>query len=372
MLGYDEASTILNAPETFASSNSIFGPGAGAIDAFPALISADGERHGRLRALTAKTLDAGAQERRWRALLRGFAGEQIASLPEGGFDVLRDLAEPLAWRAVLALVGVAPDRADATRADAQLVARGFGVPLASGDDGPSDDFRALARLRAVFASEIESRREAPRDDVLTRAMRARVEGRTFTRDELTATLIVIVAKGSVATTSLVTSAVRALAAGAGVFSRVRDDRTLIWNVLEETLRTEAPVQGIYRRATQDIEMGDARIKAGDALCVLFGAANRDDAYVDDAHAFSLDGARRDHLSFGRGLHYCPGSDVARAVAEEAVTALLDRFDGLEIGGADGARTHAGPLFLSAQSCSMRGARPDDAASGKPVGATGLA
>ena len=57
--------------------------------------------------------------------------------------------------------------------------------------------------------------------------------------------------------------------------RVRDDRSLVWNLMEESLRYEAPIQGFYRKARRDIELAGRQIKAGDALCVMYAAGNRD-------------------------------------------------------------------------------------------------
>jgi cytochrome P450 len=123
--------------------------------------------------------------------------------------------------------------------------------------------------------------------------------------------------------------VRALAETPAMLERIRDDRGLVWNLVEEALRFEAPVQGLYRRAREEVELGGAKIATGDALCVLYGAANRDPRYAECPSTFSLDKARSDHLAFGRGAHACPGANLARIEAEVAINGVLDRFETLE-------------------------------------------
>jgi cytochrome P450 len=359
VLGYDEASAVLDHPDLFASSNSIFGPDALAVDAFPALIAADGVRHARMRALLAHALDAPQLERRRRAMLGPIVEAQVSTLPEP-FDSHAALADPLAWRALFAFVGIAPERCYAVMSDAMAVLRGFGAPVSPDDGAPSAYFGALTRLREALALEIAERRELPRDDLLTRMLHAEVDGGALTDDELIATLIVVIAKGGVATASLIASAVDAMAADPRAFQRLRDDRSLLWNLIEETLRTEAPVQGLYRRATADVDIGGAPIASGDAVCILYGAANRDPAYVDDADAFNLDGARRDHLALGLGAHVCPGAGFARTLTEMAIDALLDRFVRLDPDGPPETSPAPGPLFRAGRRSNLRGRRPLDA------------
>ena len=113
-----------------------------------------------------------------------------------------------------------------------------------------------------------------------------------------------------------------------MMDRVRDDRSLVWNPMEESLRYEAPIQGFYRKARQDMELAGKQIKAGDALCVLYAAGNRDPSEFECPAEFNLDKARRDHLAFGKGVHYCLGASLARLEGDIASNAVLDRFETL--------------------------------------------
>jgi cytochrome P450 len=118
------------------------------------------------------------------------------------------------------------------------------------------------------------------------------------------------------------------------FERLRRDRTLIPSAAEEILRFESPVQMTPRLAVADGELAGRNVKAGDALLLFLGAANRDPARFPDPDRFDI--ARNDnrHLAFGYGAHYCLGAALAREELRIALTHLLERLPGLELAAGD--------------------------------------
>ena len=141
-------------------------------------------------------------------------------------------------------------------------------------------------------------------------------------------LVLLLVAGNETTTNLIGTAIRQLAEDPEMMKRVRDERGLVWNLIEESLRYEAPIQGFYRKATQDIELAGVQIKAGDPLCVLYAAGKWDPKKFECPAEFNLDDARRDHLAFGKGVHYCLGASLARLEADIAINAVLDNFETL--------------------------------------------
>ena len=108
--------------------------------------------------------------------------------------------------------------------------------------------------------------------------------------------------------------------------RVRSDRSLVEGLVEEALRYEAPVGGLFRQAKVDAEVGGVAISAGDHVWCLYAAANRDGERFPDPDAFDVCRANaRDHIAFGHGEHYCIGAALARAEARIGTNALLDRL-----------------------------------------------
>jgi len=120
---------------------------------------------------------------------------------------------------------------------------------------------------------------------------------------------------------------RILLAQPELMERLRADPTLLAGFVEEVLRLESPVQGLYRTALTDTEIGGVPIKAGEHMLLLFAAGNRDDAKFPEPD--ELDPCRANamqNLAFGHGEHYCLGSALARAEGRIGLEVLLERLD----------------------------------------------
>ncbi|MCP2257626.1 Cytochrome P450 [Streptoalloteichus tenebrarius] len=115
-------------------------------------------------------------------------------------------------------------------------------------------------------------------------------------------------------------------------ARLRADRDLLPTAVEEMLRWWTPVMHFRRTATQDVELGGVRVRAGEKVVVWFSSANRDERVFADPHTF--DPARRpnDHLTFGYGPHFCLGAHLARVQMRALFTAVLDHWAEIEPAG----------------------------------------
>jgi cytochrome P450 len=100
--------------------------------------------------------------------------------------------------------------------------------------------------------------------------------------------------------------------------------------VEETLRLDPPVLGMFRRARADVEIDGVTIPAGSMVFALIGAANRDPAALPELHLFDADHTGPPHLAFGRGVHFCLGAQVAKMEARVAIAAALSRLPGLRL------------------------------------------
>ena len=103
------------------------------------------------------------------------------------------------------------------------------------------------------------------------------------------------------------------------------DRALVPSLVEEVLRYESPVQLIFRRTTQEVELSGTPIPASAGVFLLLGSANRDEQQFPDPDRFDVRRNPRDHLAFGYGIHYCLGAELARLEAKVALESLL--FEG---------------------------------------------
>ena len=100
----------------------------------------------------------------------------------------------------------------------------------------------------------------------------------------------------------------------------------IERIVEESLRLSSPTQGIFRITTQDVELGGVTVPKGARLVLVYGAANRDEVVYPDAESFDPDRPRlKEHLAFGKGIHFCLGAALSRLEARVALEELTRRI-----------------------------------------------
>lgn len=174
-----------------------------------------------------------------------------------------------------------------------------------------------------FLAQIAARKVEATGDLLSDIANAQIDGEELTDDEQLGMLQQFLVAGNETTTNLIGNIVRRLAEEPDLQERVRANPELVEGLVEEMLRLEAPVGGLFRQAKVDVEIAGTRIPAGDHLWILFASANRDECKFDSPD--SVDPARanvKEHLAFGNGEHFCPGAGLARSEARIATQMLL--------------------------------------------------
>jgi cytochrome P450 len=121
-----------------------------------------------------------------------------------------------------------------------------------------------------------------------------------------------------------------------------EDRRLIDSTIEESLRYDPPVLGLYRNTTCDVTLHDEMIPTGSKVFINYAAANRDSTVFENPDEFDIRRPAHKHMSFGLGVHFCLGAPTARLEAEVALGVLLDRMPDLTLLG-EGERI--APFFL---------------------------
>jgi cytochrome P450 len=241
----------------------------------------------------------------------------------GGFDIVTELAVEMPMRVIGMLLGIPEGDQVAVRdkTDADLRTRP-GEPMkvkqervASGD---------------MFADYIEWRAKHPSDDLMTQLLNAEFEDehgetRTLTREEVLTYTAVIAGAGNETTGRLIGWLAKVLAEHPEQRRAVVADRSLIPNVIDETLRFEPTGHATARYVMQDIEYYGTTVPAGSPILLLVAAANRDPRRYTDPDVYDI--CRKDvqHLTFGYGLHYCLGANLARLEGRVALDELLNRF-----------------------------------------------
>ena len=185
---------------------------------------------------------------------------------------------------------------------------------------------SLVEFQQYFADKIDDRRQHPGDDMLTDLVDARIDGEALSTPELLNIVQQMLVAGNETTTKLIASAMLLLAEHPDAMAAIVADRSLITNLVEEALRIESPVQGLFRVTTTDTTLGGVRIPAGSMCVMVYGSGNRDDGAFADAARFDLQRDHdRTHLAFGLGTHYCVGASLARAEARIAFEVFLERL-----------------------------------------------
>jgi cytochrome P450 len=114
---------------------------------------------------------------------------------------------------------------------------------------------------------------------------------------------------------------------------LQDDPTLAANAAEEMIRWTSPVRSFFRWAQEDFELGGVTIPKGDVVLTSYPSANRDDEVFVDPMRFDIERPDADKLlSFGLGVHYCLGSQVARREVRTLLEKVLSRVDMIELDG----------------------------------------
>ncbi len=113
-----------------------------------------------------------------------------------------------------------------------------------------------------------------------------------------------------------------------VLERVRSDRSLVSEAIEETLRFETSVTIVSRVAAKDASIGGVDVPKGASMMLLTGSANRDEARYDSPDAWDIDRKDKNHLAFGWGRHLCRGMHLARLELASGIDAILDRLPDL--------------------------------------------
>ncbi|MEV5647191.1 cytochrome P450 [Nocardia sp. NPDC052254] len=191
----------------------------------------------------------------------------------------------------------------------------------------------LAELTDYFAAATAARRRDPGDDMIS-ALTSAVDDGVMSEAGLVSTCQALLIGGFVTTANIIGNAVTALSAQPEQHERFAAEPDRAADVVEETLRWEAPAQYSVRIAGEDMELAGHHIRRGTPVVALLAAANRDPEVFDDPARFDLDRPNaRDHLSFAAGVHYCLGAGLARMEGEIALRGLYRRYPGLRRAGA---------------------------------------
>ncbi len=253
----------------------------------------------------------------------------------GEGEFIKGFAGPFTLRVIADLLGV-PDQ-DRPELLERLARGTHGSGLGNADKTLAKT--PLEYLYEVFATYVEDRRAQPRDDVLTGLATASFPDGTMPEvGDVVRVATNVFSAGQETTVRLLSTALKVLGDQPDIQQKLRNDRSLLPNFIEECLRIESPVKGDFRLSRTPTTIGDRELGAGCTVMVVNGAANRDPRRFEDPDTFDPERKNaRQHLAFGRGIHSCPGAPLARAETRVGLERLLDRTTDIRI-----SEAHHGP------------------------------
>lgn len=295
------------------------------------MLQADPPDHTRLRGLVVKAFTARRVED-MRPRIQEIVDQAIdAVIDRGHMDLIEDFAFRLPVTIICEMLGIPEDHREvfykSSRDGGRLLDP---VPLTPEEIKKGNDGNLLAQM--YFQQLFELRRKNPADDLTTQLVQAEEDGNKLTNEELTANIILLFGAGHETTVNLIGNGLLALHRNPDQLALLKARPELMEGAIEEFLRYDSSVQMTGRVALEEIDdLGGKRIPKGETVLCLLGSANRDPAVYPD-RPDRLDVTRQNvkPLSFGGGIHFCLGAQLARIEAEIAIATLLRRLPDLRI------------------------------------------
>jgi len=256
--------------------------------------------------------------KRYEQHTREICGKLVARFADrSGCDAAVDYAQEIPVRVIAVMLGLPEEEGDRFRTWIHEI-------LELGITRPDVLMKAIGETTKYFQAEIEKRRGAPRDDLISQLMDAKIDGAPITEDHLLGAMRLILIAGIDTTWSAIGSCFWHLAQHPADRQRLVADPALIPTAVEEFLRAYAPVT-MAREVIKETTINGCPMKPGQMVLLSFPAANRDPAVFKDADRVVIDRKENRHAAFGLGIHRCIGSNLARMEITVALQEWLKRI-----------------------------------------------
>ena len=358
---YDDVRSMLTDVETFSSQ-----PSRGAAGRVNDAALAHAQYfvdHGWVKARTLQRTDPPVHSRYRKLLGRVFTGRRVKGMApridaitndlidgfidRGECEWVSEFALPMPGIFICEEIGLPADElprfkrwADAMLAMAQRVLT---------VEEAVEEARIEVEAQHYFHEEFEKRRANPTDDLISALVHAHGDDEEpLTDEELQDLMHQLITGGLETTTSAIAKGLWLLIRFPEQQALLRNDPSLMKNFIEEVLRYDSPVGGLWRLATCPVDMRGVQVEAGDAVMARYAAANRDPEQFDDPGRFDITRENvNTHVAFRVGHHFCIGAALARQELFSTFTAVIERMDNLSLARPLDDQAHEFSFFLRA-------------------------
>jgi cytochrome P450 len=298
------------------------------------ILNIDGEDHRRLRNLVNPALTPRAVER-YRPAMREFLADLVGGVAsDGRCEFVEAIAKPYPSLVIATVMGAPLSDAARLHHWSTWIQRQFSSDLADKRDVIE---QAVVEFYEYVGALLERRRDDPSDDLISKLLAAEFEGDRLSEVELVNLVLNVLIGGVDTSQSQLTHAVRLLAEHPDQWELLASDPGLAPRAADEALRYEPIVPFTARIVVEDVEYRDVTFPAGSIVMVSAFDANRDASVYGnggepDRFDITADRGRVKPMTFGAGIHYCLGANLARAELEEALALLPAAMPGLRLDG----------------------------------------
>ncbi|MBW2291471.1 MAG: cytochrome P450 [Deltaproteobacteria bacterium] len=319
---YDDVRRVLKSENSFSSGvvNRTMGLVMG-----PTIVGMDGPEHLKHRSLVTPSLAPRALRGDFPAMVERISHEVIDKFADkftdkGSADIRAEFTFSYPLTVFVQILGLPEEDSD--------MFHKWGIDLTLVAHDPPKGLAASKKMLDYLTPIVEAKRAEPSGDLISKLATAEVDGERLSDFEVVSFLRLLVLAGAETTYHLMGSCLFALLRDPALMQRVREDRSLIPELMQEVLRWESPIATVIREASEDTQIGEVEIPKGTNVLCHIGSANRDGDRFPNPDLLDIDREDKEHLAFGFGKHYCAGSRFALLEGEVGINAILDRLKNL--------------------------------------------
>jgi cytochrome P450 len=336
---YKDIAEIVRNTELFSAR---FGPSPrySTEDEAPVLVSADPPLHTKQK----KAITAAFNPKTIAAMedgIRSFVCERLDAMAEmGECDLMEELGKQLPMWVICEMLDLPFER------DYEMLLAWVDIMAGSvfADNSEVMQQERLVKLKEIndyFTPHIQAKLdkemagEDPGDDLIALLVKGRIEGERIPFAHILSFAQFLLVAGSGTTTELIGSFFDEMLKHPDQWEKLRADPSLLDSAVEEVLRIDSPVHGLFRTNNEPIKLGEMDVPVDSKICLMWGSANLDPDVFENPLEFDITReprVLRKHLSFGSGIHACIGGPLARLECKIVVEEFLKRFDGIERAG----------------------------------------